>query len=302
MLSSTCPRSFYASELIDKAVKVPAGSFNAEWTKVSVRRAQNIPEFFTGHVTEYFKGSGAASTDRWKIVYEDGDETLSDIELQSSEASIKLPHVTLQFLKSYLVEPFPVVPVIPRSRNPTTASHATVTAGAANTLRTVDELDGDIDSSEDELKEGEYDEGDTPELASDSEESEEEHEIPAFSGSKFRFKWTKEADEVVEDQRAKDGGSCDTWSPKLRWDASELDKPIMATSYLKYFLLFFPVLLLPAWVSMLQSSGNARYGDAFLSGKRSLSVGLFLVWLGIWIFMLLNPGLHPATRVLEYRT
>ncbi|KAK3280134.1 hypothetical protein CYMTET_12013 [Cymbomonas tetramitiformis] len=77
-------REFFAEALLDVPVEVPAGSFNAEWNKASVRRELNIPESFDGEATQYIKGNGGPSTDRWKVVCEDGDET--------DEANPSLPH------------------------------------------------------------------------------------------------------------------------------------------------------------------------------------------------------------------
>ncbi|KAK3262275.1 hypothetical protein CYMTET_28855, partial [Cymbomonas tetramitiformis] len=76
-------REFYAEALTDVRVLVPAGSFNAEWNKASVRARLKLPEFFGGKVTQYIKGTGGPSSDRWKIVYEDGDETVDDSDADS---------------------------------------------------------------------------------------------------------------------------------------------------------------------------------------------------------------------------
>ncbi|KAK3245409.1 hypothetical protein CYMTET_15969 [Cymbomonas tetramitiformis] len=152
---------FYASALLDQAVRVPAGSFNSEWNKVSNTAPQRTAR----------------------------------------------------------------------------------TASAVLPTPTEDSLDGDIDSSDEEVEEDDYDEGEEPETATElGSESEEEHELEGFD-SRYKFTWAKEADEVVEDQRAKDGMPTDTWSAR--------------------------------------SKGNARYGELFLTGKRKLSTGLFLAWLGV---------------------
>eukprot|EP00854_Cymbomonas_tetramitiformis_P019851 gene19851-23747_t len=139
-------------------------------------------------------------------------------------------------------------------------------------------LDGDIDELEEQEEEQDnYDDGDEelPELVSD-ESDEEENGISGLGDTVHSFTWAKVADEVVHDQRVQDGFTTDTWQPRVRWDACGLDENVMKTGFLKYFLLFFPILLLPVWAAEMQSRGSARYGKAFLTGKRKLSVGLFL--------------------------
>ncbi|KAK3277589.1 hypothetical protein CYMTET_14412 [Cymbomonas tetramitiformis] len=259
-------REFYAEALLNLRVVVPAGCFNAEWNKASVRAKLNIPACFEGTVTAYFKGTGAASTDRWKVVYDDGDETAP------ADEEPKLPHVSLAFLKSYLTVTLPEVPGPITSPQPL--------ALTSNDEKAAESLDGDIDT-DDEDAEGNSDaESEQAEVQASSDE-EEEHEFTGFSSQPQLFKWSKEEDEVSEDQRLKDGVGLDLKPPKLNWDASELDSAEMDTSVLKYFLLFLPILLLNLWVAAIQRRGTAKYGDIFLTGKRSLSRGLLLAWLGI---------------------
>ncbi|KAK3283611.1 hypothetical protein CYMTET_8699 [Cymbomonas tetramitiformis] len=194
-------REFYAEALIDVRVLVPAGSFNAEWNKASVRARLKLPEFFGGKVTQYIKG------------------TVSDDDA------------------------------------------------------------GDIDSageSEDEFDEGAVEEA-MPDLI-DAEDSDSEDECVLQSNTaEYKFKWSKEHEDVTSDQRMKDGVGTDTWNPKLRWDQSDLDDNVMGTGYLKYFLLFLPVLLLPMWAALIQRNGAAKHGEGFITGKRKMSVGLLLV-------------------------
>ncbi|KAK3235588.1 hypothetical protein CYMTET_54211, partial [Cymbomonas tetramitiformis] len=254
-------------------------SFNAEWNKASVRARLKLPEFFGGKVTQYIKGTGGPPSDRWKIVYEDGDETVDDSDADS------LPHVTLQFLRSYhTLSVFPEVP-----------GRIVGAPKATCELPTVSDDDaGDIDSageSEDEFDEGAVEEA-MPDLI-DAEDSDSEDECVLQSNTaEYKFKWSKEHEDVTSDQRMKDGVGTDTWNPKLRWDQSDLDDNVMGTGCLKHFLLFLPVLLLPMWAALIQRNGAAKHGEGFITGKRKMSVGLLLVWFGIWVFMLLNPGLQ----------
>eukprot|EP00854_Cymbomonas_tetramitiformis_P020994 gene20994-25189_t len=278
-------RSFYAEALLGRAVQVLAGSFNAEWNRPNVRKNLGIPEYFPGSVTKYIQGSGGAATNRWQITYEDGDETVDDAELKKSDDA--LPHVGLPWLKTWLVGEFPEVPTArdhPSSGAPTCSEATTLVVDPES-------LDGDIDElEEDEYEDAEEELESAPELATDC-EGEDACEIPSFGTTPFKFKWSQVADEISHDQRVRDGGTTDIKPPRVLWDHSGLDNGVMATGYLNYFLLFFPILLLPGWVAKMQLAGSSRYGEAFLSRKRKLSVGLFLSWLGVWIFMLVNPGI-----------
>ncbi|KAK3284892.1 hypothetical protein CYMTET_7479 [Cymbomonas tetramitiformis] len=270
-------REFFAQALLNAPVRVPAGSFNAEWNKATVRKQHNIPDVFCGKVTAYIRGSGGPASDRWKVLYDDGDET------EPADTNPELPHVSLQFLRSYhALDNFPEFP----------GRVASSTAVQSSTEDPIDSDTGDMDSddeSEDEFDEGAPEDDETELVVDGATDEDECLSTPTFNHT---FKWSKEHAEVTLDQRVKDGVGTETWNPKLRWDNSDLDDSVMKTGYLKYFLLFFPVLLLPIWATMLQRKGFARYGDSFITGKRRMSVGLLLVWFGIWVFMLLNPGLQ----------
>ncbi|KAK3276788.1 hypothetical protein CYMTET_15170 [Cymbomonas tetramitiformis] len=188
-------RLFYAEALLERVVHVPAGSFNAEWTKPAVRAELNIPEYYVGTVKEYIQGQGPASTDRWKIVYDDGDETGGD-----------LPHVTLSFIKSYVLLPFPEVP-------------GAASCDARVEVDEVDEedVDGDIDTDDDE--EGDLEDEEPAAGEDESAGDMEEHEFTGFGQDPMRFKWSSESDEISQDQRITDGVGVDLKPPKLNWDA-----------------------------------------------------------------------------------
>ncbi|KAK3268132.1 hypothetical protein CYMTET_23347 [Cymbomonas tetramitiformis] len=113
---------------------------------------------------------------------------------------------------------------------------------------------------------------------------------------KYALQW--EEGGVAFDQRTLSG--FDTDDPKIRWDrVANVDQSLLNTTVLKYFCLFFPVVILSWWCEDITIAGRAKYGKSFISGNRDFTPGLFLIFVANFFYMAVNPGLQRSAYFEE---
>ena len=271
MPEASAAAAAYGALLVGRELKVPAGSMGIAWAQREFGHLTQDPLHHMLDVTVLEFDPTANPSKRFRVKFHcDGDEYWKKedyvLEYLVGEAPER-PNRAGEFN----------VPDEPRARP--RAANARVTDSQVQIVSSA-VLDDEV-----AVDPREAFEGDDPEEAEDDGVDDTQPLL-----GRYKIEWPSATAGVEVDPRTQDKEG-----PKMQWGAFKKHNvpksdQILATSYLKYFLAFWPAPILEWWCRNITTAGRAKYGARFITGGRAFTPGLFLVFLGCFLYMMLHPG------------